>query len=145
MRAKRCTKEILKTIKNETPWIDIDNAKAKFENATFISCKPGEGFMRVKTGHIFDENKTVKWNREEVERVNNEYQEEVARLNRVKNEAYQDAIKDIIHYIMQETDLSESKADVFWNYVYSKYHSGYELFDRLDEIIEFYNSVKEEK
>ena len=73
--------------------------------------------MKVKEGHIFDEDKSVKWNRQEVERVNNEYQEEVNRLENVRGEALVDATKYAYKYITQETGLSEEKAKVFSNTV----------------------------
>ena len=73
--------------------------------------------MKVKEGHIFDEDKSVKWNRQEVERVNNEYQEEVNRLENVRGEALVDATKYAYKYITQETGQSEEKAKVFWNTV----------------------------
>ena len=114
---KRCTKEILETLETRPPYIDFENLKFKFEKASQLSCKPGDGFMKVKEGHIFDEDKSVKWNRQEVERVNNEYQEEVNRLENVRGEALVDATKYAYKYITQETGLSEEKAKVFSNTV----------------------------
>ena len=140
---KRSTREDLKTLETKPPYIDLEDVKLKYEKAAQLSCKPGDGFMKVKEGHIFDEDKSVKWNRQEVERVNNEYQEEVKRLNDIRNEAFVDANAYAYKYITQETGLPEEKGEVFWSYVYRQFHHDYSMFDNLEELIEFYNDINE--
>ena len=54
----------------------------------------------VRDGYIFDEDKSVKWNREQVTKNNQKYQDEVKRLNqekmRKREEVYSDFYKDIL-------------------------------------------------
>jgi anaerobic ribonucleoside-triphosphate reductase len=80
---------------------------------------------------VFDEDKSVKWNREEVIRVNNEYKAEEDRLREIRNQSIDDARYKIYKHIAQETNLSIAQASVFWNYVYDKFNktlSGFSYF-----------------
>lgn len=52
-----------------------------------MSCAP-KGLFRVKANHIEDEERSVRWNREWVERHNARYEEEVERLLAEKNAAW---------------------------------------------------------
>ena len=75
-----------------------------------MPCKPSENFRKVKTGDIIDEEKSVRWNREEVERLKEAYGEEVKRLNREKNALVTSATDRAIRLIAEETGLCEKKA-----------------------------------
>ena len=48
-----------------------------------FSCKPT--VQKYGKAHVFDENKSVKWNKEEVERRNKLHDEEVKQLQKEKN------------------------------------------------------------
>ena len=65
-------------------WDDLTREAFKVKE---ISCTP-EGFSRVKASHIQDEEQSVKWNREWVEKNNARYLEEVKRLQAEKNAAW---------------------------------------------------------
>ena len=57
-----------------------------YEAACNISCLPDPyKFPKYKEGDVIDENKSVKWNREEVAKRIQARNDEVARLNTVKN------------------------------------------------------------
>ena len=64
-------------------WDEIQN---EFDRAYGMSCKPS-GLQKHKAGHIFDENMSVKWNRDKLEEENRKFQDEVSRLNTAKNKA----------------------------------------------------------
>lgn len=63
-----------------------------------MSCKP-VGMSLVEEGYVFDEDKSVKWNREQVSKNNQKYQDEVKKLNQAKmkarEETYAAFYKDI--------------------------------------------------
>lgn len=61
-------------------WDEIQN---EFDRAYGMSCKPS-GLQKHKAGHIFDENMSVKWNRDKLEEENRKFQDEVSRLNTAK-------------------------------------------------------------
>ena len=65
-------------------WDDLTREAFKVKG---ISCTP-EGLCRVKASHIQDEEQSVKWNREWVEKNNARYLEEVKRLQAEKNAAW---------------------------------------------------------
>lgn len=65
-------------------WDDLTREAFKVKE---ISCTP-EGLCRVKASHIQDEEQSVKWNREWVEKNNARYLEEVKRLHAEKNAAW---------------------------------------------------------
>lgn len=91
--------------------------------------------------HVFDENKSVKWNREEVERHNREYKEEQERLNKEHQELKQNTRNKIIMYILENsfTIKKEEQALRLWNYIY--FHPSYKPIDDLDNMIELIDDI----
>ena len=51
-------------------WIDIGQ---KYEAMANMGCKP-YGFKRVPSNFVFDEDKSVKWNKEQAQKSNDEYE-----------------------------------------------------------------------
>lgn len=102
-------------------WNDIQSA---YEAVCSMSCVP-KSIRKVKPDHVFDENKSVKWNREQVEINNAAYRAEVARLNTEKNKAREDIINMIIEKIQSEVGMSLSKwkAKAIWELAYEERHS----------------------
>lgn len=97
--------------------------------------------------YVFDENQSVKWNKEQVKINNRKYKEEVARLNTLKNKARDSVYEDIYKHIQREVgqDLSRDKASVIWGYAYNQGHAYgiSEIKIYLDEIIEVVKKVLE--
>lgn len=103
-----------------------------------FSCKPKN--KKCKPGTIFDEEKSVRWNREEVERRNKLHEDEVKELNTKKNQLLIEWIKAVYDYIIEETGVSEEKAKDIYNYLYAEYHSwGFmEILNHLDDLLELF-------
>lgn len=124
--------------------ITIEDLKTRWQNWYNMSCKPTD-IKKYKTSDVIDENKSVKWNREEIERRNANYNREVANLNTKRNIAREDMYKMIYAYIIDETGgkCNESKAKIIWDYVYREnHHSGSnQLFEALDDMLEFINEL----
>lgn len=97
--------------------------------------------------YVFDEDQSVKWNKEQVEINNRKYKEEVARLNTLKNKARDSVYEDIYKHIQREVgqDLSRDKASAIWGYTYDQGHAYgiSEIKIYLDEIIEVVKKVLE--
>lgn len=108
------------------------------EQYTKFSCKPKSN--KYKIGTVLDEDKSVKWNREEVERLNKIHDDEVKELNRHKNELYVGLVKAIKMYIIQETNVSEKQADKIYNYLCNTYHSYglRECLTQLDDLLDLF-------
>lgn len=117
-------------------WDDIQSA---YETVRSMSCVP-KSVRKVKPDHVFDENKSVKWNREQVEINNAAYRAEVARLNTEKNKAREDVINMIIEKIQSEvgTSLSKRKAKAIWEFAYEERNSYgfYEVRVYLFELVD---------
>lgn len=103
-----------------------------------FSCKPQLGKYRV--GTVIDEEKSVRWNREEVERRNAAREEEVKALNRQRNLLHTNLVFSIKEYIAKETEVSPDRATKIYNYLYQKYHSYglVEVINLLDEFLELF-------
>lgn len=96
-------------------------------------------FCRVKPDHVFDEYRSVRWNREEAIRVNTEYDAKCKILRAKRNEAVSQVIDRIKSHIAKEVCYSINKASLIWNFVYDCYHSNIdELFDKLKELEELF-------
>lgn len=117
-------------------WADI---QSEYDSMQQMSCVP-VGIRKVSTDHVFDENKSVKWNREQVEANNQRYQQEVARLNTEKNKRRDAIHEDIYRAIQSEVGhgLSRIKAMALWNFAYEKGHAFgiHEVKIYLDEVME---------
>lgn len=116
-------------------WNDIIT---EFKTVQFFDCVP-KGICKVHADHVFDEDKSVRWNRERVEENNARYQSEVARLNTEKNKR-RDALMEEAYALIQDEvghDLSKKKARLLWNYAYELGHAnGYhEVVAHLQELI----------
>lgn len=117
-------------------WEEIQN---EFDSMNRMSCRPA-GLSKVPGNHIFDEDRSVKWNREQVERNNRQYHDEVARLNTEKNKARDNVLELIYDKIQYEVGhrIYRKKAKAIWSYAYEKGHAfGFtsiqsELLDIID-------------
>lgn len=103
---------------------DWNEIQRDFDAMLSMRCVP-TNVKKVPAGHIFDENKSVKWNRDEVERNNALYQKEVARLNTEKNKRRDAIYEDIYMAIQNEVgfNISREKAMAIWNCAYSEGHA----------------------
>lgn len=70
--------------------MDFDRLCDMANEYTNFSCKPKN--RKCKICEVFDDDRSVRWNREEVERRNKLHEEEVKELNRKKNELLLDGL-----------------------------------------------------
>lgn len=113
--------------------------QSEFEAMELMSCVPA-GIRKVRADHVFDEEKSVLWNREMVEKNNADYQAEVARLNTNKNKRRDAILENIFRLIQEEVghNLSRVKAKRLWSYAWELGHSnGFkEVYYYLQDLIE---------
>ena len=111
-------------------------------------CKPDRDiFPYPKAGTILDEEKSVRWNREEVERLRIEFGEEVKRLNKLKTEiskAYED---QIIRMLAKKYKITIAEAEIIYSYSYDKGHSGgvRDVIIIFGEFVDTYSQLKDLK
>lgn len=116
-----------------------DEIRREFEAMNAMVCVP-KNMEKYPKGYIADEEKSVRWNREFVERENEKYRLEVSRLNTVKNKA-RDALKEHIYERIQFEvghDLSREKARLIYGMAYERGRSygSYEVEKSIHELIE---------
>ena len=71
-------------------WIELIDEMRTVEA---MSCKPD--FNRLPNEFITDEDKSVKWNREQVEENHIAYDKEVVKLNATKNKSRDKVMQDV--------------------------------------------------
>ena len=125
---------------------ELYDIKCDLEAMANMSCKPS--FKKPKNGDVIDEDKSVKWNREEVTRLQNDYDEEVKKLNTEKNKCRDDLYKELYKVIRKEVGgITINDAQQIFQYAYSEGHSyGYnEVFIKLDELIPLIRGIVNHK
>ena len=97
---------------------------------------------RLAEDYIFDENLTVKRNREMVAEHNQKVNNIREEAKRKQNELYQQLTEDVVTYIYINYNLSVPQARKVESYVYDQYHSCmYDYFEHIDIIAEFTEQV----
>lgn len=121
---------------------DLYDIKCDLEEMANMLCKPS--MLKPKTGDVIDEDKSVKWNREEVIRLQNAYEEEVKKLNTAKNKRRDDLYKELYKVIRYEVKgITINDAQQIFQYAYNEWHSyGYnEVFNKLDKVIHLIKGI----
>lgn len=125
----------------------LEAVKDAFCKVAHMSSRPDpDKFIFYKEGTVIDEEQSVRWNREEVERRNAEYAAEVSRLRKEIGIAAREADSTAKSYIMQETSMNHKQATIYFDYIYNNYHHSIEtMIDKLDELVDLYRELKEAK
>ena len=74
----------------------------------------------VSKDYIFDEDKSVKWNKEQVEINNKLYQTERSLLKENRAKVIKEAYDDVIAYLQQETGMKHTTLHKLFNYIRSE-------------------------
>lgn len=92
----------------------------------------------LREGTVIDENKSVKWNREEVERLNNEMKEKVEMNRKKRRDVERKQTEDIIRAYANDNGLTEEQVGKIYEHAYRESHSEgrYAVLDTLEELID---------
>lgn len=104
-------------------------------------------FERYAENHVFDENMSVKWNREEAIRRNRAYKDALNAYYAIQNEADKKFQEDLVLAIMNDTNFPRVKAEMIFSKAYDTGHSGgyYEVVNYAIEIADFvYDFIRKE-
>lgn len=128
--------------------LSIEDVQRKYNNKEYESKLDYKEYhpSTLTDNQIIDEDKSVKWNREEVIRLNErgrtlkkEYRNEDYRLASLLGE-------DLIQALINDYDINEVQAKYVYDYVYTEYHSCFnDVFSYLDDIMSLilkFNSSK---
>lgn len=96
----------------------------------------------LDNGYVFDENKSVKWNREQVKEFNRGVPAEIRRCREAQIQKDEEFKSDCIRAIRNDYNFGDSTASKIFVYCYAKYHSNmYEFFDNLEDIAELMHNI----
>ena len=99
---------------------EIQNA---FYNGAYSLPKGQERLSRLPDGHIFDRNKTVAWNEEQLEIHNNKVEEQRAQLKAKEAELDRQLHTDVAEFIRDTYGISDAQAKIIESEAYSDKHS----------------------
>lgn len=121
--------------------LTTDGLQKEFEKLDKMSCRPD--FRKLPKGYITDEDKSVKWNRERVEKNNTAYDAKVIELKQKKNAAREDLYERIYKEIQDELKCTRKTASLIWHYAYDEGHSNgaYGVYDKLDEMMDIVRDI----
>lgn len=122
---------------------ELKNLIDEYKIACGMPTKPNY-FNKLPANHIEDENQTVKWNREFVEKTNKAYQEAVAEMNRKRNLAMNEVQKKIEKYIMKYAEVSQKGAKRIFEFAYAEGHSDglYNVGVWIDRLVDLFCDCK---
>ena len=119
--------------------VDIEMDMISMEK---IICKPD--WNKPKIGTIIDEEKSVRCNREEVDRLREKFDNEVKALCTQKNKKRDDLQNETYIVIQNEVKgISLNKAKKIWNYAYAEGHAAgwSHVFSILREVCDLVDEV----
>jgi len=120
-----------------------EDISTKIANGSYNTKLPYPSITKFKEGHVFDENKSVKWNRETSERLTMDAKKMKDAYNQDNNKLHNEFRKDVIDYIILYTN-KPNQANAAFNYAYAEGHSsGYntvlQIADDLVDILKINN------
>ena len=119
-----------------------EQLKIDYDNVMNMPCFPDKNlFPNAHENDIIDEEKSVRWNREEVQRRQAAYENELLRLRQLQFEAIREVNTRIYRTIAEEIHISEAAAEILWNFVYEQYHAFGEMFEQIDDYMNLIESV----
>ena len=121
--------------------ITYDRLKDAYNAYANFSSTPGKDFRTYREGYIFDEDKSVKWNREEVVRRNEAYKNERHRLMEERENLRKTFEDYALDYIIENSKITNrQKAMKLWEYISNKYDS-FKRVDELDDLLDILEEV----
>lgn len=102
--------------------------------------------QKVREDHVFDENLSVKRNREMVEEHNANVKRMQDEKWRIQGELSRKLTNDVVEYLMGAYDFTRKQAERVQSYVYTEKHSFMgDYFSAIDEIADMVRDVLDAK
>lgn len=122
---------------------DLYDVQMDLEAVSNMSVKPD--FSRPKEGDVIDYDQTVRWNIEEVKRLQYKYDSKVENLKAAKVAKQQKLHEELYNIIVDQTGdkITVEDAKRMYGFAYEERHSsGYhDVFAFLDELITLVTSI----
>lgn len=100
--------------------------------------------IRYSEGHVFDEDKSVKWNKEEVVRKNAEIKAKKEAYNQSRAVKFSEFEEDVAAMLIEEYAINDNKAiaDKIVSIAYTEGHSG-GMYEILNEAMTYADFVED--
>ena len=129
--------------KNSNPFTYFFDLIPEYEKLGRMSCKPN--WDKPREGMIFDEDKSVRWNKEECARLRAKYEEEVKELNTKKNARREELKAYALDLIVKETNcnISNDDARAIWDFCYDNFSgNGWNtFFEKVEETCSLVSTI----
>lgn len=120
----------------------LSEIKQRYEENYYEVKRPS--IRKYDYGHVFDENESVKWNRDRLIKHNETVDREMKEYFDSCYAKEKELEKDVCNYISSEYEVSYKQAELIQAYVWEEYHSCMSnYFYYIDEIAEFVKNVIE--
>jgi hypothetical protein len=97
---------------------------------------------KVNLDHVFDEELSVRRNRELAQEHNDKVDQMQRDKNRKQRELSEQLTKDVVEYIMAFYNLTEKQAKILENFVYDEHHSYMgDYFTYIDTFADFADNL----
>jgi hypothetical protein len=127
--------------------LDIDEIRVNYNKGlyTYKADIP----KKVQPDHVFDEELSVRRNRELAQEHNDKVDQLWRDKNRIQHELDKRLAYDVVVYVMENYDLTERQAKIVENFVYQHHHSSMsDYFGYIDTYADFASmlvDIKEER
>ena len=122
----------------------------EFKNINCMNTQPSKlGYVHPNIGTVIDEEKSVRWNREEVDRLRAEYDKKASELKREKDLKFNELKKNILNTIVDILDnkITKKSALALWERSWEDGHTDCikQVFFELDRNIELIEIILNNK
>lgn len=122
----------------------------EFKNINYMNTQPSKlGYVHPNIGTVIDEDKSVRWNKEEVNRLREEYDKKASELKREKDLKFNELKREVLNKIVDELDnkITKESALTIWNRSWEDGHAdGIEqVFFELNRNIELIEIILNNK
>lgn len=118
----------------------IEEIINEYENARLMITRPSD-CRHYSPGTIFDEDKSVKWNKEEVIRRNEYYDNEVQKLRDLRGKATKKWYDELMSAIAYECNTTVTIASSVYTTLRC-YHEADDIRETVDTVIDIFETLK---
>lgn len=90
---------------------------------------------KLPEGHIFNEDMSVRWNRDKLAEHNKAVEIETRELREKRNKALEAIVDEAVGKIAYELSITYSRAELLWGYLRNITDSIDVLFDKLEDLV----------
>ena len=129
---EKITYELLSKLYNEWKASQAEKPTALYVNGKMFD-KP------VADGYIFDEDKSVKWNREQVERLRNHFSTEDLTLyfeREKKEKNFKETLDKWLMNVQGRGVLTKGRLQLIKNFMYDHHEDVYKFYEGLDRYLD---------